>query len=231
MAKQEIEAKTLSEQIEQREQRDLLASAQSKGLRNLTGAEKSAVHKHETGTFDRVHASCTKTQVSEILEAAPKVILDNSRRRAFPWPTGKRDRVNLRDLTRWLWRYFLEHPLPEARAGGLTEDDVLLAGASQDLKDEFLRERIRERRLVNRQKTIDIVLAEESHLPTERVHGVFMGMAEVVRKKSSNLQRKFDGEVGQEIALAFEDLADAFEKRAINEFGNDSECEPTDTAT
>ena len=219
---------TLSEQIEQQEQRKLLASAQSKGLRDLNASEKAAVRKHEEGIFTRVFSSCSKTLATWALGSSPKVIVDNARRRGFPWPEGKRDRVNLLDVTQWLWRYFLEHPLPEARSGNLTEDDVLLAGASQELKDEFLRQRILERRLVIRQKSMEVVLLEESHIPAEKVYGAFMAMAEVVRKRSANLQRKFDGEAGEQISLAFEDLADAFEKRALNEFGNDSECEPAD---
>lgn len=215
---------TVTEQIEQREQAKLLQAAQAKGLRDLTANEKAAVARHEEGIFLRVFASCRKTLATELFGTSSKVITDNRNRRGVPWPLGKRDRVDLRELVQFLWRYFLEHPLPEARPGGLTEEDVLLAGASQDLKDEFLRERIRERRIVNQQKSIELQLLEESHIPTKEVRIILAEAAGLIAKKRESLERILEGEAREVVSRAFEDMAEDINKKgeAIDDGSGDT---------
>lgn len=214
---------TVTEQIEQREQARLLQSAQSKGLRNLSANEKAAVARHEEGIFLRVFQSCRKTLLTELLATSAKVVVDNRNRRGFPWPLGKRDRVDVRDVLQFLWRFFLEHPLPEARPCELTEEDVLLAGASQDLKDEFLRERIRERRIVNQQKAIELQLLEDSYIPTKEVRTLLGEAAGLIAKKREHLERVLDGETLALVSRAFEDMAEDINRKgeAIDDGGRD----------
>ncbi|MEN1680772.1 MAG: hypothetical protein AAGJ46_14380 [Planctomycetota bacterium] len=135
----------------------------------------------------------------------------------------------------WL-RDWAQHTagLPPGRTGQLTEDDVLLAGASQDLKDEFLRERIRERRLINRERSMELAHLEESHIPTERVSQFAMGLAEVARKRCEDEQGRFENKFGRDaakmVAQMFEDFADAALKRFENEFGDTDECDSDSAA-
>lgn len=227
---------TLSEQIDQQEQARLLREVQQRRQsgKPLTPKHKAAVRRHEESTLVRLLGGVGKTLAAWLLDSSSKVINDAMRKRGFPWPEGNRDRVNVVELLRWLWRYYIEHPLPDARAGGLTEEDVLLVGASPDLKDEFLRERIRERRLVNRQKSMELVLLEESHIPTERVAQFAMGLAEVARKRSEDEQRRFESRFGPDaakmVAQMYEDFADAALKRFENEFGDGDKCDDDATA-
>ncbi|TWT35333.1 hypothetical protein KOR34_02230 [Posidoniimonas corsicana] len=208
------QAATLSEQIEQQEQAELLRSAKAKGFRGLSGAEKAAVRKNEESTLVRLLGSVGKTLSAWLLDTQSKQIRDAMRNRGFPWPEGNKERVNLIELLRWLWRYFIEHPLPDAKPGGLTEDDVLLVGASQELKDEFLRQRIVERRLVIQQKEHELLLARESHLPTVEVQQVLAEAAQLIAKKREYLERTLPPEAARVVAQGFDDIADAIERQA-----------------
>lgn len=223
---------TLSEQIERREQATLLREAQQRmqSGETLTPKHKAAVERHQQDTFLSVFLGCQKTFFAELLGAAPKVLVDNRDRRGFPWPVGKRDRVNGRDILRFLWRHFLENK-PQGYTGKRTVDDILLEGASQELKDQYVREQIQEKQLQRRIKAHELELLEQAHIPTKEVRTLLGEVANLIAKKRESLERSLDGESLKIASRAFEDMADDIARKADGiDDGGDSEIESIDLA-
>ncbi|MEO0532223.1 MAG: hypothetical protein AAF266_16880, partial [Planctomycetota bacterium] len=173
-------------------------------------------------------AAAPKTLVCELMDTTSKVVTDNRKRRGFPWPVGQREPVDLRELLRFFWRYYLEGPAPAADG-----EDLLLQGASQELKDELIRERIREKRIANEARAIELHRLRESHLPVEQVRTALAPLADLLARARSDLALRLEtidsvDEARQVIDQAWEDLYQDFESETVSALDDSDEGETLD---
>lgn len=220
---------SLSERIKQQELAALVRAAQQKiqagQVRELSRAEKKALEDYErlqTETYGlRYFRRMPKSDAIDHLASSSKVVTDNRERRGFPWPTGRRDPVDMQAVLRWLWKYFLA---TEPAAAAPDADGDLLRMASEELRDELIRQRIEERKIANEQKRVELQALVESYRPAELYETLLGEMAEIIRRKRLDLTKRFDGSVRETVDRAFDDMADSFE-RIIEEqlSGSDSD--------
>lgn len=222
------------DQIERAEQQRLRDSAAKKlkAGKRLVRDERAALRKAEDDMRMRhgmaLLAAAPKTLVLGLLDTSSKVVTDNRKRRGFPWPSGQRDPVDIRGLLAYLWRYYLEGPAPAAHG-----EDLLLQGASQELKDEFIRERIREKRITNESRAIDLDRLRESHLPIEKVRTALMPLADMLARARSDLALRLETitsleEAKQVIDQQWEDLYQDFEAEIDSSLNESDEVEIVD---
>lgn len=206
----------ITQQIEQAERAKLAKSAQKKlaAGESLTAHEKAEINRRQQETFLSVFLSCGRSLFADLLEASSKVLCDNRDRRGFPWPEGKRDPVDGRKILRFLWRYYLENKPSESSNRKRSTDEILLEGASPELKDEYVREQIREKQINRELKELDLAKAREAHLPTEAFRARLMEAGQLIAKKREYLERVLPDPQRTVVSQAFDDMADALEKRA-----------------
>lgn len=205
---------SIVERLQKQEEMQLVASANAKlrARQKPTGPELKALAKHEKLITEkyggRLLRAAPKAFVLELLGTSSKVVTDNRKRRGFPWPEGRNSPVDLGKLLRWFWAFYLEHSGEPPR--GASEEDVLLYGASQELKDEFLRERIVERRYSNEQRRLELQREIDQHVPIDVVETLLSGLAAAIRKKREDTTRNLSPRDAEKVGEAFEDLADDF---------------------
>lgn len=191
--------------------------------------EARALKKWEQQQFEehgqRYLAGMPKGHVTEILGSPASTLIKQHEASGLPYPKEKTALVDGRELLRFLWKRFI---------GGETAESEEAARLSRELALELAREKLREKQIANRKREMEMRLLEEAHIPTAMVETFAMGMAEVTRKKGENAQRTFEKEYGLEAAEAvhalLEDIASAWERRALNEFGDGSDSEKHDPA-
>lgn len=222
---------SLTERIEQQELASLVRSAQAKiqqgQTASLSRAEKGALATYERMQLEtyglRYFRRMPKADAIDHLGSSSKVVTDNRERRGFPWPTGRRDPVDVQSILRWLWRYFLE---TEPATHAADADGDLLRMASDELKDELIRERIEERKIANEQRRVELAALIGSYRPAEMYETLLGEMAEVIRRKRLELGKRLDGHVGEVVDRAFDDLADTFERIIEESLGDGDDQHP-----
>jgi len=98
--------------------------------------------------------------------------------------------VNLYEVVAWLHRLLVERgaQLGECQPVG---HDALLAGTSQQLRDEYVRQQIAEKREKARLAQLERMRAEGQLLPREAVHALLGRVAEVLRGGGQTMQRQY----------------------------------------
>ena len=133
----------------------------------------------------------------------------------FPWPhqTGT---VDVGAVLRWYRERFVQG---STTVGG-DVDDVLLAMASQELKDQFVRERIREKEITNQLKTIELQKAVDGLVPLEPIRTWHNALAGHISKTREKLARDADPKFRERVDEAFEDLAIDMQRLMDEQFGD-----------
>lgn len=145
-----------------------------------------------------------------------KVNIEWNAEYGFPWPDKGKHDVDCVVMLEWYRDNFING----SRGGSDNPEDILLQGASQSLKDEYVRERIREKRITNQHRTIELEAVKASYLPMTLIMETHNSLAERIRKTRERLTRHFDGEAKEKIELAFEGLVEDFIRDVEDKFGD-----------
>lgn len=210
MAKTPKNVQTLTERLRQRKEAALLRSAReklAKGDENLTKAEEKAVANYEAAQRKKwgypYLRAMPKGDYINYFDGSWRVNLDWRDEYGFPWPPERNARIDIVEIVNWYREQFIKRTTAPVFAD---TDDVLLGGASQELKDEYIRERIREKRITNQQKNLELEQQLENYVPIGPIIEAHNELAERIRKTRERLALRFDGEDREFVDRAFEDL-------------------------
>lgn len=224
---------TVSQRLEQQELLRLSRAAQAKiqAKQPLTRAERTALARFEqqqTRTHGvRYVRAMPKGDFLDLFGGSSKVYIEWRTRYGFPWPESA-GTVDVLEVGRWYRRQFVDggQKVPTTAS----EDDILLSGASQELKDEFIRERIKEKRITNQQKAIELEIERRSYVPLAPIIEAHNELAERIRKTRESLARQFDGQARERVELAFDDMIADYVQDLETHFGDGSPDENEDAA-
>ncbi len=218
---------TLSERIERDERHRLLLSAKAKlaGGELLSAAEKRALRESELEELRKngqpYLAAMPKADYLGTVGKHQRSMIDMRARYGFPWPVEKDARVDVRAVLAWFHEFVAKFGR-KLKAGPQSDGDIelLLETGSQELKDEYLKERIESQRLDNERKRAALRQDSEELVPLDNViefHNTLLGLINRVQER---FERDYDGPVREAIATAFEDMANDLQTMADKQLGS-----------
>ena len=213
---------SLEERLKRERRQRILQSIQQK---RATGKPLTKAEQKELLDIDlerrREHGvqylrAMPKGDYLRLFGGSSKVHIEWRDEHGFPWPEKEIKTINLVEIVAWYRQQFIH-------GGNEDSEDVLLRGASQTLKNEFVREKIREKQITNKQKAIELEKLQASYVPIGPIIEAHNELAERIRKTRERLVRDFDGEERDRIERAFDDLLDDFIRDVETKFGNGSD--------
>ena len=220
----------LSDRIERQQMAQRVKAARDKIARGETpsGPELRALNKFELEqlkTFGQKYlAAMPKSHFLDLFLGSSKVYINWRDSFGFPWPPKGDEGVDLKEVLKFYRTRFVNGngSLPS----GADEDDVLFQFASQDLKDELIRHRIREKEVTNQIRTIELQKALEGWAPIEPIKEWHNSLAELVLRTREKVVKGLDGEQKEYAEQAFDDLGDDMQRLTEEQFGDSSPEKP-----
>lgn len=225
----ELEDSTLSERFERQQLAQLVQSAGDKIIRGEDPSrdEVRALKKFEREQLKSIGqkylTSVPKTQFLQLFQGSTRAYIDWRDSYGFPWPENQKDGVDVREVMRFYRSRFAQGGV--SLPPGADEDDILLQFASQDLKDELVRHRIREKDVTNRIKSLDLQKALEDWAPIEPIREWHNTLAELILRTREKIVKDLDGERKERAEQAFDDLGDDMARLVEDQFGGDSDTD------
>ena len=222
-----VEESSLAERLERQHMAKLVRSGREKISRQEIPSrdERRAIGKMEAEqlkTLGRKYlAAIPKGHFLELFLGTSKVYNEWRESYGFPWPEERRATLDLREVLRFYRSRFAQGG--SMVPAGADEDDILFQFASQELKDELIRHRIREKDVTNQLKAIELQKALEGWAPIEPIRAWHNTLAELILRTREKIVKALDGEHKERAELAFDDLGDDMKRLVEEQFGSNSD--------
>jgi len=129
--------------------------------------------------------SVPKKVYCQLTGRQPRTVNDQADKYGVPL---RGDSVDLGAVVEWLHDFLAKH----GRAiRSQSPDDLLLEGASQELKDEYIRQQIVEKRAKARLAELDLAQRAGELVTAASIHELLTRFASILRRKGEALQRRF----------------------------------------
>lgn len=203
----------VADQLERQRIATLVRSAEQKlrGGGTPNSRELSALKKFEREQLDRwgqhYLGAMPKGDYARVSGRQPKQLIDAADRYGFPYKPGDQS-VDVGRILRWFHDFLAANGAVAAAPDG---EDAILHLASKELKDEFVRQRIEEKKLDVEKKKIENATLLESFVPIEPIRQCHNRQADRIRASRMKFAKRFDGEIREFFEQEFDDLIKDFE--------------------
>lgn len=172
--------------------------------KKLTGHDQAAIERLERATladvlWQRCYQAIPKGDYVRLSGRPHKVVDEQGQRYGLP-VLG--DTIDLGELLGWLHDFLAEHKY----VLGSSIDDPLLAGASQALKDEYVRQQIAEKAQRTRLAELEVQEREGALIVRDVVHDFLAEVAGIVRRVAEAIQKHYGPEAHDIVAEGIDDI-------------------------
>jgi len=220
-----LDAEPIAARIDAQQQAALIKSGHDKikAGKTATTRELAAIKRLDEQTAQKYGrqyiAAMPKQDYCNLVGVQAGALLKLQATIGFPY--GEKNRpLDLRAVLKWTHAIIKQHG--ELLAG---EGDPVLGVANGRLRESYVAERTEQVRLDNERRRLENATAAERFVPIEPLRQFHNKMADRIRRTREKFAKRFDADDREFCERQFDDMIDAIEKLADEQFTDDSDPE------